>query len=137
MDLKKQKDSFFKNKKFGVKRIIRSIQFSYQGLVHAYKYEQSLWLHAISILIVVPVGFLLQISFNEWALVIMSSLFILSIELLNTAIEATVDMVTKEYNQYAKTAKDCGSAAAAVASFAHIAILVFVFAEKLIGLVIK
>ena len=36
------------------------------------------------------------------------------IEVINTAIEATVDMVTKEYNEYAKIAKDCGSAATGI-----------------------
>ena len=38
------------------------------------------------------------------------------IELINTAIEATVDMVTNEYNEYAKIAKDCGSAATGLMS---------------------
>ena len=39
---------------------------------------------------------------------------IMVIELINTAIEATVDMFTKEYNEYAKIAKDCGSAATGI-----------------------
>lgn len=137
MNLKKQEKIDFSQKKFGVKRIGRSIKYSYHGLVYAYKYEQSLWLHAISLFFVILLGFLFAITFNEWALVILSSLFILSIELLNTAIEATVDMFTKEYNPYAKIAKDCGSAAAAVAAFAHAAICIFVFAGYIIEMVVK
>lgn len=137
MDTKRQEDSYIHNKKFGVKRVIRSIKFSYEGLVYAYKYEQSLWLHALSFFFLVLFGVVFKISFNQWAIVILSSLFILSIELLNTAIEATVDMVTKKSNPYAKIAKDCGSAAAFVASFAHMAICLFVFYDKFMEVIFR
>ena len=132
MSSKKQKEMLLVRKEFGIKRVFRSCKYSIEGLKYAYRNEQSMWLHAISLCFIIPLGFLLQISFIQWALVILSSLFILSIELLNTAIEATVDMVTKEFNNYAKIAKDCGSAAAFVASFAHMAICFFVFGEKIL-----
>lgn len=131
MDLKKQEKISY-SKQFGFKRVLRSCKYSAQGLCYAYRYEQSMWLHAISLFFVILLGFLCEISFNQWALVILSSLFILSIELLNTAVEATVDMVTTKYNEFAKIAKDCGSAATLVASFAHAAICIFVFHEPVI-----
>lgn len=134
MSSKKQEEIII-DKTFGFKRILKSIKFSYDGLVYGYKNEQSMWLHGIGLIFVILLGIFLKLSFNQWALVILSSMFILSIELLNTAIEATVDMVTKEYNPYAKIAKDCGSAAAAVATFAHIAICIFVFTDRIMGLI--
>lgn len=130
MSSKKQKTVEI-SKSFGLKRIANSFVFSCQGLKYAYRYEQSMWVHAISFFFVVLVSILLKLSFNQWALVILSSLFILSIELINTAIEATVDMVTKEHNNYAKIAKDCGSAATFVAAIAHAAICVCVFADAI------
>ncbi len=130
MSSKKQKEIII-SKQFGLKRVINSFKFSCEGLKYAYKYEQSMWLHAISVFFVVIVSFLLKLSFNQWALVILSSLFILSIELINTAVEATVDMVTKEYNEFAKIAKDCASAATFMAAIAHAAICVCVFADAI------
>lgn len=130
MALKKQEKKI--KKVFGIKRFINSIKYSFDGLCYAYNNEQSTRMHAVGFFAVIIIGLLLQISFVQWSLVLLSSLFILSIELINTAIEATVDMVTKEYNDYAKIAKDCGSAAAFIASIAHIGICTYVLVDNLI-----
>ena len=108
MSLKKQE----KHKKMSFQRFLNSIKFSIDGLVNAYQNEQSLWLHAICTICILILGFLLQISFNEWAVIVIALVIVLAVELLNTAIEATVDLVTKEIHPLAKVAKDCGSAAA-------------------------
>lgn len=137
MSSKKQKEATNKvgNKAFGIQRLTNSIKYSFEGLDYAYHGEQSTRMHALSFVIVVIIGFLLRISFNQWALVVLSSMFILSIELINTAIEAIVDMYTTKFNPLAKIAKDCGSAAAFIASLAHIAICLFVFGDKLISII--
>lgn len=132
----KKQEKMVITKKFGFKRMLDSFKFSYSGLKCAYRSEQSMWIHAVSLVCISIIGIILKLSLNQWALVILSSLFIVSMELINTAIESTVDMVTKEYNEYAKVAKDCGSAASLVASVAHTAICLFVFLgalEKFLG----
>lgn len=122
-------------KTFGIKRVFDSIKFTIAGLSYAYKNEQSLWLHGFVTFLVVFIGMFLNLTFMNWAIIILASLLLLSIELLNTAIEATVDMVTKEYNEYAKIAKDCGSAAAGVAALAFFGIVIFIYVEKFIGMI--
>ncbi len=134
MNSKKQKEKK-ETKKFSIKRIFDSAYYSWQGLVYAYTNEQSLLLHGIATILMIIVGLVLQISFIEWTICIISSVVVLSIELLNTAIEATVDMVTKEFNPYAKIAKDCGSASAAVAGIAWAIICGFIFIEHIIGMI--
>ncbi len=123
-----------KGKTFGIFRIFNSIKYSIHGLKYAYTNEQSLSLHGLSTLLIIAVGIILQIGFMDWVVVILSSVIVLSIELINTAIEATVDMVTQEYNEYAKIAKDCGSAAAGVAGVAYAVIVGFIFIGRLIEL---
>ena len=108
MSLKKQK----KHKKMSFKRFLNSIKFSIDGLVNAYQNEQSLWLHGVCTVGIIILGFLLQISFVQWAIIVIALVIVLAVELLNTAIEATVDLITKEIHPLAKVAKDCGSAAA-------------------------
>ena len=57
------------------------------------------------------IGFALGISRLEWVIVIISIFFIIALELINTAIEAVVDLVSPEYHPVAKVAKDIASAA--------------------------
>ena len=130
MSLKKQE----KHKKMSFKRFLNSIKYSVDGLVNAYQNEQSLWLHAMCTIIIVILGFLLQIKFYEWAVIVIALVVVLAVELLNTAIEATVDLITKEIHPLAKVAKDCGSAAAFVSSIMVFIICCFIFIPKIIAL---
>lgn len=105
-----------KIKKRGFKRFLNSFKYSIDGLIYAYKFEQSLLIHFISTIFIICFGFYFKIKMIEWAIIGVSLGFLLSLELLNTAIEATVDMITIEIHPLAKIAKDCGSAAAFVGS---------------------
>ena len=115
-------------KKKGFKRFLKSFKNSVDGLIYAYKNEQSLWIHGISSVVCIALGIIFQIKFYEWSIVIIALGLTLGMELINTAIEATVDLVTLEIHPLAKIAKDCGSAATFVCSMIAIASSLFVFA---------
>jgi len=116
-----------KSKYTGFTRVLYSAKYSIDGLVYAYAHEKSLLMHAILSFIAVVLGLFFRITLTQWSMILISLGVILSIELLNTAIEAIVDMVTLEYNELAKIAKDCGSAATFVASLIGIIIGLVVF----------
>lgn len=122
------------NKQMSFKRFLNSIKYSIQGLVHGYKNEQSLWLHGISSILAIILGIILNISFNQWAIILIALVVVLAVELLNTAIEATVDLVTKEIHPLAKVAKDSASAAAFVSSIVATIICIFIFIPYIIDL---
>ena len=122
------------NKQMSFKRFLNSIKYSIQGLVHGYKNEQSLWLHGISSILAIILGIILNISFNQWAIILIALVVVLAVELLNTAIEATVDLVTKEIHPLAKVAKDSASAAAFVSSIVATIICLFIFIPYIIDL---
>lgn len=130
MDTKKPKDQ----KKKSFKRFLNSVKFSIEGLMYAYGNEQSLWLHGVGTIIIIILGFLLGISFNQWAILVIASVVVLAVELLNTAIEATVDLITKEIHPLAKIAKDCGSAAAFVTGVMLTIISLFIFVPYVVAL---
>lgn len=130
MNLKKQND----HKAMSFKRFLNSVKYSIQGLVYGYSNEQSLWLHGVCSLIAIILGFVLNITFNQWAIIIIALVIVLAVELLNTAIEATVDLVTKEIHPLAKIAKDCGSAAAFVSGIMALIICLFIFIPRIIDL---
>lgn len=114
-------------KKKGFKRFLNSINYSIQGLVYAYRYEQSLWIHGIASILAISLGIIFDLRLGEWAIVFIALGIILGMELINTAIEAAVDLVTLEIHPLAKIAKDCGSAASFVMTFVAIVICLFVY----------
>ena len=115
-------------KKFGFKRIISSIDNSWNGLKAAYKNEQSVYIHLVCTVILVLLSFLLNISTTEWLIIIAIIGLTLVVELINTSIESTVDLVTKEFHPLAKVAKDTASAAefALTLTSAIIALMIFI-----------
>ena len=59
-------------KQKGIRRFFRSIKFSVEGLVYAYRYEQSMWVHAIATALTVILGIVFKIKFSEWAILFIS-----------------------------------------------------------------
>lgn len=130
MDLKKRE----KKKKMGIKRFLNSIKYSIDGLKYAYANEQSLRIHAVGSLLIIILGIIFKITFIRWSILIIAIVVVLVIELLNTAVEATVDLVTSEIHPLAKIAKDCGSAAGGVAGVMMFIIAVVIFAPYIFAL---
>ncbi|HRP65411.1 MAG TPA: diacylglycerol kinase [Thauera sp.] len=107
-------ESPFKGKT-GLRRVWNAFHYSVDGLKAAYRHEdafrQELWLAVLA----VPLALWLTDSAVARALMIGSVLLVLIVELINSAIEATVDRVSLERHQLAKRAKDIGSAAVLIA----------------------
>ena len=121
-------------KKLGFKRALKSFKFSFDGLKYAYLHEQSLILHLIVMAIVIACGFGFHISPIQWVITLVMGNLILVTELINTSIEAVVDMVTCEFHPLAKVAKDTASAACFIADITAFAMWLVVFVPKIISL---
>ena len=97
--------------KTGLRRIWNALFYSFDGLKAAYRHEdafrQEVWLAVV----LIPLALFLPASGPGKALMIASVLVVLIVELLNSAVEATVDRVSLEHHRLAKRAKDIGSAA--------------------------
>ena len=120
-------------KKKGIKRTLRTFKFSMDGLIYAYKNEQSMLIHAIGTVVTVALGIIFKIKLSEWAIVFIALGVILASELINTAIEAAVDLCTLEIHPLAKIAKDCGSAATFVLTLVSVVICLLVFVPYFVG----
>lgn len=121
-------------KKLGIKRFFKSFKHSMDGLNYAYKYEQSMLIHVVVTLLVLIGGFVLKIDITEWIFVIVLMGTVMGAELLNTAIEAVVDLASPEYHELAKIAKDTASAAVLVFSTSAFIIGLIVFIPKIVSL---
>lgn len=127
-----KKYSHENKKRNPIVRIIYSFKYSTQGIKYIYKNEASVWLHFLLIVASTALGIFYQITLVEWAIIIFAVASILACELLNTGIEAAVDLVTLEKRELARIAKDCGSAASAVFSVACIIAEALIFIPYII-----
>lgn len=121
----------------GFERFKKSFGYSIEGLKYAYKYEQSMFIHLIVTALVIIINIIFNVSAFEWLVTFLAIGMVLAAELINTAIEAVVDLVTMEIHPLAKIAKDCGSAATFVLAMmaAVIGLIVYVpYLMELLGL---
>ena len=95
----------------GPRRIFKAAQWSFQGLRAAWLHESSFRLEVYLFAVLAPVAWWLGGNGVERALLIGSMLLVLSMELLNSAVEAVIERYGAEYHELAGRAKDMGSAA--------------------------
>ncbi len=97
-------------------RRILSFKYAGEGIWTALKEEPNLKVHFLIALIVLVLGWFLEISFLEFLIVILTIGIVISIELTNTAIEAVVDSFTDKVHPAAKKAKDVSAGAVLIVS---------------------
>jgi len=97
--------------KTGLRRLINATGYSLAGLAAAARHEDAFRQELIMAAVLIPLGLWLGKTGVERALLVGSVLVVLIVELLNSAVEATVDRVSLDDHNLAKRAKDIGSAA--------------------------
>lgn len=100
--------------KTGVRRLWNAFGYSLAGFRAAYKHEDAFRQEVALAAILIPLAFWLPVGNSGKALMIASVLLVIIIELLNSAIEATVDRISLDDHDLAKRAKDIGSSAVLV-----------------------
>jgi diacylglycerol kinase (ATP) len=95
----------------GLRRISRAIGFSLAGLRHAAKHETAVREELIALVVLVPISAALPVSTIEHLLLVLPLMLLVAVELLNSAVERTVDRVSEEQHPLAGQAKDMASAA--------------------------
>ena len=112
--------------KIDTKKLTNSFKYAFHGIIETMKREQNMVLHLIITILVIFMGLFFRISRVEWLILIFTIASVLSMEVLNTAIEALTDLACPNKNELARAAKDCAAGA----------VLVFAIAAVIIGLVI-
>ena len=121
----------FERRDLNVHSIRRVIKNSLEGISSYAKDGKSFIIYVFCSLIEIIAGFAFNVNGLDWILIISMLGIILAIELLNTAIEATCDAITKEFNPYIKVAKDCGSAATFVIFIVTVILNIIIFLPKI------
>lgn len=115
-----------------MKKLIKSFKYAFEGIFKGIKEEQNMKIHMIIMILVIMFGITLKISKIEWIICIALFGLVISMELINTAIENTVDLITKEKNEQAKIAKDVAAGAVLVSAIVSATIGLMIFVPKIL-----
>lgn len=116
------------------KKLRNSFKYAFEGVHRELKEEQNLKIHILIMILVIIAGFILKLSPMEWIICIILFGFVIALELINTAIELTVDLAMPEIHSKAKAAKDIAAAAVLVSATCSVIIGVIIFLPKIINL---
>ena len=99
-----------------VKALIKSFKHAFFGILTSFVICRNIKVHYTALLVAVLGGLYFGISKLEFLAILLISAQVISLEMVNTAIERTVDLVTSDYHVYAKIAKDVAAGAVLIAS---------------------
>ena len=133
-ELKSKIEEDLKKRNLTPTSVFQTIKNSLNGIKCYAKDGKSILLYVFGVILEIIMGFVYKINGLEWILIICILGIILAVELINTAIEAVCDAVTKKYNPLIKIAKDCGSAATFVIFVVAIILNIIIFLPKIIAL---
>jgi diacylglycerol kinase (ATP) len=110
--------------------LFQSFNFAAEGIVHAVRTQRNLWIHfaVAAAVLVAAVGF--GASKLELAVLLLAITFVLVAELVNTAVEAVVDVASTAFDPMAKIAKDIAAGAVLVAALNAVAVGYLVFSGE-------
>ena len=120
-----------KKKKYGLKRLRKSFVYASRGIISAYKTEQNLLIHTIALVINIILMILLKLSVIECCIIIIAIIMVFALEMVNTAIEYTVDMAMPQIHPLAKISKDVASGAVLVTAIGATIIGLIIYIPKL------
>lgn len=106
--------------------LLKNTRYALEGFIYAFKTESSFRLELFCAVFIILGIVLVDTTLSNKLILLVSGILVLITELLNSAIENVVDLVTKEYAPLAKTAKDIGAAAVMISIVLHIVCWFFI-----------
>lgn len=99
-----------------MKKFSESLGYACSGIFQAFRTQRNLRIHFAIAMCVIATGFMLSIGPVEWVLLSLAMALVISLELVNTAIEHVVDLASPDRRPLAKAAKDAAAGAVLVAA---------------------
>lgn len=122
-------------KAFSSKARANSFKYAFKGLKLFFITQHNSWIHLVAAFSVIATGLFFNITKTEWLFVIVAISLVIIAEMLNTAIEFLVDLVSPEFNEMAGKVKDLAAAAVLFSALMAVIIGVFVFGPYLLEMI--
>jgi undecaprenol kinase len=126
------KELIKEKKRFSIISRFKSTNHGLRGLEIFIKTTHNLWLHIFFAALAIYLGFILNLSSVEWAIIVLAIGLVIIIEAINTAIEIDIDLTSPTYHPYAKDTKDVAAAAVSMAVIVAGIIGLLIFLPKIL-----
>jgi diacylglycerol kinase len=112
---------------------IQSFQYAFAGIWYTLKTQRNAQIHLAITLLVIGLGFLASLSLTEWAILALTTGFVISTEMLNTAAETAMDYATTSFNPQVKVVKDVAAGAVLIAAITAVVIGLLILGPPLLA----
>lgn len=109
---------------------IKSLGYAIEGIRTFFKTQHNAWIHLFAALIVLIAGILMNVNLNEWCWLVVSIGLVFITEMINTAVEFLIDLVSPQIHPLAKKVKDVSAAAVLIAAITSFIIGLIIFIPK-------
>lgn len=121
--------------KYGLKKLITSFKYAFQGIKYGYTAGQNIIIMTVLAVLAITLGLIFKIELYQMLIILILIGIILPLELINTAIEAVVNLHDgNKKSKYGKIAKDCAAGALTIASIMAFIIGIIIFLPHIINL---
>ena len=116
----------------GKGKFTESFNHAVDGISYTANHERNFRIELCFAIGVTIASYLFKVTIIEWCILVITIGIVLALEIINTAIERSVDLVTKQYAELAKIAKDASAGAVLVMSFVSVIIGVLIFLPRIL-----
>jgi diacylglycerol kinase len=109
----------------------KSFNYAIKGILYALAKERNMRIHVLAACAAVAVGLYLDLSHLEWGLLTITITLVMVVEMINTAVEKTVDIMTREYHPLAKAAKNVAAGAVLLTAISAVVMAYIIFVPYL------
>ncbi|MBP2649681.1 MAG: diacylglycerol kinase [Firmicutes bacterium] len=117
----------------GNKNWVKVFSYAWSGVVYSIVTQRNMKVHLVAGATALLLAWFLVISPLEWAILVLTIAGVISAEIINTALEAAVDLVSPEFHPLAKRAKDTAAGAVLIMALASLAVAYIIFFKRLVG----
>jgi diacylglycerol kinase len=112
---------------------IQSFQVAFAGIFYTLKTQRNAQIHLMIAAAIVMLGVVLHLSYTDWAILALTTGFVIAAEMLNTATEAAMDFSTTEFNPQVKIVKDVAAGAVLVSAITAVIVGLFILGPPLLA----
>ena len=114
-----------------IKKMVDSFNYAINGIVETVRTQRNMRIHLIAALCVLIACFLIDISKAEFLILCITVTMVLAAEVINTAIESTIDVAANHYHPLAKIAKNAAAGAVLITAINSLIVGYIIFWDKI------
>ena len=116
------------------KSLLKSFGYAFEGVWHAFKYNRNLRIDFFTACVVLALGIFFRVTAFEMAILLIMILLVILSEMINTAIEEMVNLITTEHRREAKIAKDVAAGMVLVTAIGSVIVGILIFVPHILKL---